>query len=151
MTVSRARRVDADDSPGITKAIEEGDPGIDEVPRGTDFKKLFSDEAFMNDWVTIVLQPTQDSSEIGVPVSVNGRRAYIIPGRPTKVRRIHIAQLVKARPDIVTHRSDDVNVPERELNLMFRQSTSRYNFDVIEDTVQGAAWLRELRVHYLQK
>lgn len=151
MTTSRVRRVAADDSTGAVKAIEDGDPGIDEIPKGIDYKKLFADEAFMNELVTIVLLPGADPSETGVPVSVNGLRVYIVPGRPTKVRRLHIAQLIKARPDIVTHRSDDYNAPETELNRMYRYSTSRYNFDVIEDTPKGAAWTRELRAHYLQK
>jgi len=86
-----------------------------------------------------------------VPVSVNGDRVSLKPGRPQVVRRYHVAQLLKARPDIVIHRSDDYNAREEDMNMMYRQNTSRYNFDVIEDTTQGAAWCRELRTHYQQK
>lgn len=144
-------RVEADPVDGPIKVIEEGTPGIDEVAQGVDYKKLFADEKFMNELVTIMLHPTQDTSEVAVPVSVNGIRAYIIPGKMTKVRRLHVAQLMKARPDVVIHRSDDVNAPESEHNRMFKHSTSRYNFDVIQDTPRGAGWLRELRAHQTQK
>lgn len=146
-----SRKVEADDSSGLKKVIDVDKPMIDEVPQGVDYKTLFRNEAFMNEAVTIVLLPSLDPSEIEVPVSVNGRRVSITPGKRTKVRRFHVAQLLKARPDIVTHRSDDYNAPEAQLNRMYRQSTSKYNFDVVEDTVQGAAWLRELRQHYLKK
>ncbi len=150
MTISRTR-LSADDSSGIKKAVVETTPGIDEIPQGTDYKTLFANEAFMNEWVPIVLLPSSDPSEVGVPVSVNGRRVYIIPGQLTKVPRTHIAQLVKARPDTITHQSNDYGAPESQQNRMYRQSTSRYNFDVVNDSAQGIAWLRELRQHYFQK
>ena len=151
MAVAKSRRLEADDSSAPLTAIEDKAPGIDEVPKAVDYKKLFAEEKFMNELVTIMLHPNQDSSEVGVPVSVNGIRAYIIPGKVTKVRRMHLAQLVKARPDTIIHRSDDYFAPEHEQNRMFKQSTSRYNFDVVEDTSQGIAWLKELRSHYLRK
>lgn len=150
MAYSRTK-LSADDSPGVTKAVVDQAPGIDEVPQGIDYHKLFAEEAFMAELVTIVLHPGLDSSEVGVPVSVNGKRVYIMPGKPMKVPRTHIAQLLKARPDIVTHRSDDYNAPESQLNQMFRHSSSRYNFDILEDTPRGVAWMRELRVHHQQK
>jgi len=151
MAISPRRRVEADDTPGPIEAIVEKAPGIDEVPKGTDYKKLFAEEKFMNELVTIILHPGLDASEIGVPVGVNGKRVYITPGRPCKVPRTHIAQLVKARPDTINHRSDDYNAPEQQMNIMYKQSTSKYNFDVIEDTPKGAAWLRELRAHHQRR
>ena len=150
MTISRTK-LEADDSLGPMKAVNEQTPGIDEVAQGIDYRKLFSEEAFMNEYVTIFLHPGQDSSEVGVPVSVNGNRVYIVPGRPQKVKRFHVYQLVKARPDVIIHRSDDYNAPESELNRMFKQNTSRYNFDVLEDTPKGIAWLKELRHHHQKK
>jgi hypothetical protein len=149
-SLSSPRKLEADDSAGPLRAIEEGDPVIDEVPRGVSWRGLFADEKFMNELVTIMLHPSQDTSEMGVPVSVNGLRAYLIPGRPMKVRRLHVAQLLKARPDIVIHRSDDPYAPETEHNRMYRQSSSRYNFDVLEDTPRGIMWLKELRAQYFK-
>jgi hypothetical protein len=134
-SLSSPRKLEADDSAGPLRAIEEGDPVIDEVPRGVSWRGLFADEKFMNELVTIMLHPSQDTSEMGVPVSVNG---------------LHVAQLLKARPDIVIHRSDDPYAPETEHNRMYRQSSSRYNFDVLEDTPRGIMWLKELRAQYFK-
>ena len=145
------RKVEADDSAGIKKVIQSNKPMIDEVPQGADYKELFRSEAFMNEVVTIMLHPSMDPSEIEVPVSVNGNRVSLKPNIPSRVRRYHVAQLLKARPDIVSHRSDDYSAPEAQQNRLYRQSTSRYNFDVVEDTAKGAAWLRELRQHYVKK
>lgn len=151
MATASHRKLSADDTPGPIKAISEQAPGIDEVPQGADYTKLFADEKFMQEFVTILLHPTQDISEVGVPVSVNGKRVYMIPNRPIQIPRTHVAQLLKARPDVVIHRSDDFGAPEAQHNRMFRQSTSRYNFEVLKDTPKGIAWLRELRAHHTQK
>ena len=146
-----ARRVEADDSDGVLKEISEQTPGIDVVPQGIDYKALFAEEAFMAEKVTIMLQPTEDESEVGLPVGVNGKRVYLVPGRIQQIPRTHVAQLVKARPDRITHRYDDYHEREDRLNIMRRQSKSLYNFDVLEDTPKGVAWLRDLRKHYFQK
>lgn len=151
MAISRSRKVDADPQDGPAQVIEDTSKVIDVVPQGADYKQLMANEAFMNEWVIVMLHPTMDTSEVGVPVSVNGIRAYLVPGRNTRVRRFHVVQLLKARPDVVIHRSDDKNAPESELNKMSRQSTSRYNFDIVHDTPKGTAWYRELREHHYQK
>jgi hypothetical protein len=148
MAISRQRSVEADDSTGPMKAIEEPGKQIDEVPARADYNQFLKEAGFMSEWVTIMLHPSQDVSEVGVPVSVNGNRVYIVPGKPIKVRRFHVNQLLKARPDIVLHRSDDYNAPESELNRMYRQSASRYNFDIVEDTPAGAAWFKAVRANY---
>ena len=150
MTATRTS-LPADDSNGVLKAVEENTPGIDEVPKGVDYKQLFRDEEFMNEYLEIMLHPGMDESEVGVPVSVNGKRVYLIPGKRQRVRRFHVAQLIKARPDVVNHRSDDYNAPEREMNRMYRHSTSRYNFEIIRDTPRGISWARELRMQHQQK
>jgi hypothetical protein len=159
MAISPSRRAEADDTPG-PKLDVNTDKLIDEVPAGVDYKKLMADEAFMREIVVIVLQPlNQQEAEPMVPVGVNGDRAYITPGVPTSkdprhpscVRRYHLAQLLKARPDYVSHKGGEVSSPEETHNRFFRQSTSRYNFDVQEDTPQGVAWLRELRRQYTRR
>jgi len=151
MAVSPSRRVEADDTPG--PVIEtKPDKLIDEVPAGADYKELLHSVAFMAEPVVIMLHALgQQEAEPAVPVGVNGDRAYLTPGVPTRVKRYHVAQLVKARPDYVTHNGGDVTSPESSHNRFFHQSTSRYNFDVIEDTPQGAAWLRELRRQYTRR
>jgi hypothetical protein len=159
MATSPSRRLEADDTPG--PIIETGpEKLIDEVPAGTDYKQLMADEAFMAEPVVILLHPLgQAEAEPQVPVGVNGDRAYITPGKPTSkdprapdfVRRYHVGQLLKARPDYVTHNGGEVNAPEANHNRFFRQSTSRYNFDVLEDTPKGVAWLKELRRQYTRR
>jgi len=147
MAISRTRSASADDTAGAVKAIDEGNLGVDLVMERVNEEQLAA-EKFMSEWVTIVLMPSLDPSEIEVPVSVNGIRVSLKPGVKTKVRRFHVNQLMKARPDIITHRSDDYNAPESQLNRMYRQSTSRYNFDVVEDTPEGIAWLKRMRSRF---
>ena len=103
MAVAPHRRLDAEDASGPKKIINPEVPLVDEVPQGMDYKKLFSEEKFMNERVKIVLHPGQDLSEIGVPVGVNGKRVYLVPNQPQAIPRTHVAQLLKARPDYVMH------------------------------------------------
>ena len=151
MAISSSRRVEADDTPGPVIGVG-SDKLIDEVPAGADYKQLLADEVFMREPVVIVLHALgQQEAEPAVPVGVNGDRAQLTPGVPTRVKRYHVAQLLKARPDYVTHNGGDVASPEMSHNSFFKQSTSRYNFDVIEDTSKGAMWLRELRRQYTRR
>lgn len=148
---SADRQVDADDTPGPVVDVQPENL-IDEVPAGADYKELMASQAFMAQSVVIVLHALgQQEAEPAVPVGVNGDRAYLTPGVPTRVKRYHVAQLLKARPDYVTHLGGEVNDREENHNRFFKQSTSRYNFDVLEDTPQGAAWLRELRRQYTRR
>lgn len=144
MSTAPNRRLSADDSAGPIKDIQLDKPQIEEV-HDTDLHRLFADVAFMEERVLIVLHPGLDESEIGVPVSVNGDRVYIIPGRPTWVKRKHVGQLVKAKPDYVNHRQDSPDGPEAMMNRFQKRTTSRYNFDVEQDTPKGIAWLKEYR------
>jgi len=149
--ISRKPSAEADDTPGpvIDLAPEKL---VDEVPAGADYKQLMADEAFMREMVTILLHPLgQQEAEPAVPVGVNGDRAYLTPGVATKVRRYHVAQLLKARPDYVSHVGGEVGAPETQHNRFFQQSTSRYNFDVVEDTQRGISWLKDLRRHYTRR
>lgn len=151
MAISPSRRVEADDTPG-PKLDVKPEKLIDEVPAGADYKELMASVAFMTEPVVILLHALgQNEAEPAVPVGVNGDRAYLTPGVPTRVKRYHVAQLLKARPDYVSHRGGEVADREENHNKFFKQSTSRYNFDVIEDTPQGAAWLRELRRQYTRR
>lgn len=149
--ISKKPSVEADDTAGPILGV---DPGklIDQVPAGVDYKQLMANDAFMHEMVAILLHPLdQHQAEPAVPVAVNGDRAYLTPGVVTRVRRYHVAQLLKARPDYVAHVGGEVNSPESSHNRMTQQSTSRYNFDVIEDTQRGIAWLKELRRHYTRR
>jgi hypothetical protein len=151
MAISPSRRVEADDTPGPLLDVQP-DKLIDEIPAGADYKELMASMAFMAEPVVIVLHALgQNEAEPAVPVGVNGDRAYLIPGIPTRVKRYHVAQLLKARPDYVSHKGGEVSAPEENHNRFFKQSTSRYNFDVIEDTPRGAMWLRELRRQYTRR
>lgn len=151
IVTSPSRKLEADDTPG--PVVETG-PGklVDEIPAGADYKMLMRSTKFLSEPVTIMLHALgQQEGEPAVPVSVQGDRVYLKPGIPTVVKRYHVAQLMKARPDYVTHSGGDVHSDESSHNRFFRQSTSRYNFDVVEDTPQGVAWLKELRRQYTRR
>lgn len=143
---------EAEDMTGPYEAIETPEVGIvDKVPSGSDIKALFRDLAFLEEYVTIMLYPSMvegDTTRL-ISVGVNGSKVYLLAGKPTKVRRKHVGQLVKARPDFITHRTDDPN--EARPNVMGKVSTSRYNFDVVEDSMRGRMWLAELKKQYLQR
>lgn len=148
---SRKTSLDADDTAGPVVMVSP-DKLIDEIPAGTDYKALMSDVKFMEELVVILLHPLgQQESEPAVPVGVNGDRANLTPGQATRVKRKHVAQLLKARPDYVSHVGGDNNAAPETHNRFFQQSTSRYNFDVIKDTPRGIAWLNELRRHYTRR
>lgn len=136
---------------GAYETLETPEAGVvDKVPAGADLKKLFQDLAFLEEKVLIMLYPSQvegDTTRL-TSVGVNGSKVYLMAGKPTWVRRKHVGQLVKARPDFITHRTDDPNDPRP--NVMGKISTSRYNFDVIEDSRQGRMWLAELKKQYMQ-
>ncbi len=150
-TSSRRTSLGADDTPGPVVAVAP-DKLIDEIPAGADYKSLMSDAAFMAEPVVILLHPLgQQEAEPAVPIGVNGDRAYLTPNVATRVKRYHVSQLLKARPDYVTHIGGDVAASEGNHNRFFQQSTSRYNFDVIEDTPKGIAWLKELRRQYTRR
>lgn len=157
--VSAGRKLEADATPGPVINVN-AEKLIDEIPAGVDYKKLMEDQAFMAEVVVIMLHPLgQAEAEPMVPVSVQGHRVLLTPGVPSSkdlrsqscVRRYHVAQLMKARPDYVTHRGGSDNAHESTHNRLFKQSTSRYNFDVLEDTPKGIAWLRELRRQYTRR
>lgn len=155
--ISRKPSADADDTPGPVVDLNP-EALIDEVPAGLDFKQLMADVAFMHEPVKIMIHPLgQQDAEPAIPIGVNGDRAYGIPGMVTGeggrdvTRRYHVAQLLKARPDYISHVGGEVGAPEGTHNRFNRQSTSRYNFDVVEDTPRGIAWLKALRQHYTRR
>lgn len=155
--VTKRPSVEADDTPGPVVDLNPSEL-VDEIPAGVDYKQLMADAAFMREPVKIVVHPlSQQEAEIAIPIGVNGDRAYVIPGLVTGeggrdiTRRYHVAQLLKARPDYVSHIGGEVGAPEGSHNRFNRQSTSRYNFDVVEDTQRGIAWLKALRQHYTRR
>jgi len=89
--------------------------------------------------------------EPSVPISVDGDRISLTPGIPITVRRYHLDRLIRARPDSVTRDGGEISMPESQRNLVYRQSFSRYNFDIIKDTPAGLDWARELRRKYTRR
>jgi hypothetical protein len=143
--------VEADDTPGPVIELNPNEL-IDEIPAGVDYKALISEQAFLAEFVTVVLQPLPDTAgEPQVSLSINDDRVVLIPGYPTQVKRYHVAQLMKARPSAVRHVGGDRNVPEQYRNQLTQQSQSRYNFDVLDDSPRGRAWVQELRLQYTRR
>jgi hypothetical protein len=147
--VSKRYGSEADDSTGPARSVEIPADGearvIEDAPAGVQLDALFRDLTFMEEKVQIVLHPVNDGQNTTRLVSVgnNGVKQYIMAGTPQWIKRKFVAQLIKARPDIIYHQSDDPSA--ERLNMLTRQSTSRYNFDVVEDSARGKTWLNEYR------
>lgn len=148
-TPSTRYKSEADDSAGPAKKVvipTDGDAQvIEEISGGVDLHGLTKDLAFLEERVKVLVYPVNDGQSVSrlVSVGVNGEKMYLIAGKPKWVKRKHIAQLIKARPDVIYHTSDDPSA--ERMNIMTRQSTSKYNFEVLEDTPRGQAWLNHYR------
>jgi len=147
--------IEADPAQSPVVVIETKVDGEVVIPAGVSPEAINKDYqkelAFLEEVMTIFVHPPQDPNDTTrfFSVGVNESEVYIMVGRPVKVRRKHVNQLLKARPDVVTHRTDDPG--DRNPNRLTTFSMAKYNFDVIEDTAQGRTWLVEARKKYASR
>lgn len=114
--------------------------GIDVVDKPMP-KEAFKMEAFMNEPVTIIVNPSQDPDDPKlVQVGVNGVNQFIPRGEPFVVKRKYVEVLARAkRTDF--HQKLDERLGEA-MNHLRSMHSLRFPFSVIEDRNRnGGAWL----------
>jgi len=101
-------------------------------------------EAFMNEWVQVIVPKSGDKEENPVPVpSVNGVNQPIILGQVVQVRRKFIEVLAHSRIDQVLQKEENPLVRVEGLNVESNAALT-HNFNTIGDTDKGNAWLTNL-------
>lgn len=118
-----------------------GHAGIDVVdkPMPKDALKL---EAFMNEMVTIVVNPPNDADEpMLVQAAVNGVNQFIPRGEAIAVKRKYVEVLARAKRTDFGQNLDE-RLGEQGFNQVRTMHSLRYPFSVIQDTnPRGGAWL----------
>lgn len=117
-----------------------GHAGIDVVDKPLP-KEAFEMEAFMNEPVTIVINPPQDPDEpMLVQVGVNGVNQFIPRGEPIAVKRKYVEVLARAKRTDFKQTLDD-RLGEA-MNHLRSMHSLRFPFSVIRDpNPNGGAWL----------
>lgn len=118
-----------------------GHAGVDVVDKPLPVE-AFEMEAFMNDMVTIVVNPAQDPDEPTlVQVGVNGVNQFIPRGHPIAVKRKYVEVLARAKRTDFRQNLDE-RMGEQAFNLVHPMHSLRYPFSVISDPHRnGGAWL----------
>ena len=98
-------------------------------------------EAFMNEPVTIVVNPPQDPDDpMLVQVGVNGVNQFIPRGEPIAVKRKYVEVLARAKRTDFKQTLDD-RLGEA-MNHLRSMHSLRFPFSVIRDpNPNGGAWL----------
>ena len=128
------------------KGIEITDdaPVIETVAESKDFSKLASDEAFMNELVTVMIHSTTDENQAPhVIVNCNGTNQPIIRGVPTKVKRKYVEILARMKETKYTQVTPNPAAPDVS-ELRARHGLA-YPFDLVDDSnPRGRAWLQNV-------
>jgi hypothetical protein len=121
--------------------INDDTPTIEPVTAVKDFAQLASDEAFMNELVTVMVHQTTDENQAPhVIVNCNGTNQPIIRGVPTKVRRKYVEILAHMKETKYSQHLANPSVPD-SIEMIARHGLA-YPFDLIEDdNPRGRAWL----------
>lgn len=116
------------------------DQSIDPI-LGSEFGREVSEEAFMNETVTIVVAETTDeNSPPHVILSVNNTSQPVMRGVPTPIKRKYVEVLARCKESKYTQRVTNPNEPDR-IEMVARTALA-YPFTVVEDkNPKGAAWL----------
>lgn len=128
------------------KGIEITDdaPVVETVAESRDFSKLASDEAFMNELVTVMIHSTTDENQAPhVIVNCNGTNQPIIRGVPTKVKRKYVEILARMKETKYTQVTPNPAAPDVS-ELRARHGLA-YPFDLVDDSnPRGRAWLQNV-------
>lgn len=124
--------------------IHDDQADIQLVSENRDFRSLASDEAFMNEMVTVMVHATTDENQPPqVIVNCNGVNQPIIRGVPTTVRRKYVEILARMKETKYTQRTLNPSAPD-QIDMVARSGLS-YPFDLIEDTnPRGRSWLQNV-------
>ena len=115
------------------------------VAGNIDFRQLASDEAFMEERVTIVIHPTTDENQPNhVILNVNGTNQPVIRGVPTSIKRKYLEVLARMKETKYSQPQRDMANPEYG-NQVIGRTALVYPFDVQEDAnPKGRAWLQNI-------
>ena len=119
-------------------------PVIDTVAESRDFSKLASDEAFMNELVTVMVHSTTDEHQPNhVVVNCNGMNQPIMRGIPTTVKRKYVEILARMKETKYSQVTRNPAAPD-QIDMIARHGLS-YPFDLVEDNnSRGRAWLQNV-------
>jgi hypothetical protein len=121
--------------------VRDDQPSVEPVGATTDFEKLASDEAFMNEMVTVLVHSTTDENQAPhLIVNCNGINMPIIRGIPIQMKRKYLEILARMKETKYTQVTPNPAAPDRS-ELHARHGLA-YPFDVQEDrNPRGRAWL----------
>lgn len=124
--------------------IIDDEPVIETVAESRDFSKLASDEAFMNELVTVMVHSTTDENQPNhVVVNCNGMNQPLIRGVPTTVKRKYVEILARMKETKYTQITRNASAPE-QIDMVARHGLS-FPFDLVEDkNPHGRAWLQNV-------
>jgi len=124
--------------------IIDDEPVIETVAESRDFSKLASDEAFMNELVTVMVHSTTDENQPNhVVVNCNGMNQPLIRGVPTTVKRKYVEILARMKETKYTQITRNASAPE-QIDMVARHGLS-FPFDLVEDkNPRGRAWLQNV-------
>lgn len=118
-----------------------GHAGIDVVDKPMP-KDAFEMEAFMNEMITIVVNPPNDADEpMLVHVAVNGVNQFIPRGEAIAVKRKYVEVLARAKRTDFAQNLDE-RLGEQGFNQVRTMHSLRFPFSMIGDpNPKGGAWL----------
>jgi len=124
--------------------IIDDEPVIETVAESRDFSKLASDEAFMNELVTVMVHSTTDENQPNhVVVNCNGMNQPLIRGVPTTVKRKYVEILARMKETKYTQVTRNPSAPD-QIDMVARHGLS-FPFDLVEDkNPRGRAWLQNV-------
>ncbi len=119
-------------------------PVIETVAESKDFRQLAADEAFMNEFVTVMIHSTTDENQAPhVIVNCNGINQPIIRGVPTKIRRKYVEILARMKETKYSQVTRNPSAPD-QIDMIARHGLA-YPFDVQDDAnPRGRAWLQNV-------
>lgn len=129
------------ESPAQGIEITDDAPVIETVSESRDFRELASDEAFMNEHVTVLVHSTTDENQPPhVTVNCNGTNQPIVRGTPTRIRRKYVEILARMKETKYTQVTPNPAAPD--VTEMRSRHGLVYPFELIEDNnPRGRAWL----------
>ena len=144
--MARGRQIDAGAEYLGTEGVRTvgeigGHAGIDVVDKPMP-KDAFEMEAFMNEMVTIVINPPNDADEpMLVQVAVNGVNQFIPRGDAVAVKRKYVEVLARAKRTDFSQTLDE-RLGEQVFNQVRTMHSLRFPFSMIGDpNPKGGAWL----------
>jgi hypothetical protein len=108
-------------------------------------KKMFDEEAFMNEIVEIeIATSTNENDPPHILLNVNGTSMPLIRGVPLPVKRKYVEVLARCKETKYRQPTRDMANPEAG-NTLLGNTALTYPFQVLKDTARGMAWLQAVK------